>query len=177
MTDSITMIAAVSKNNVIGIDNTIPWYIAEDMLYFRRQTLGKFVVMGRRTFESLNSRPLLYRKNIVLSRDASFMAAEPVLTSRNVTEVLHHVPYNEELMVIGGGQVYREFMPLATRLLITRVEAEVPGDAYFPEVDPVQWECVWVELHDPDKQNPYPYGFYEYYRISGRERINREDEV
>jgi len=153
----VALIAAVGEGGVIGIDNRLPWRLPADLAWFRRQTLGKPVVMGRRTFQSLG-RPLPGRHNIVLSRDPAF-APEGVTVVRDWTAALAAAGAVPEVMVIGGENLYRQTLPLADRLYLTRVAVRVSGDAHFPPLDEGQWRLVFDEAHAPDEKNPHPYRF------------------
>lgn len=146
MAVSISLIAAVAENGVIGRDNDMPWKISSDLNRFKALTMGKPVVMGRKTFQSIG-RALPGRKNIVVTRDSSFTAAD-IQTVHSLEDGLElarehaDVDGANEIMVIGGGALYAEAMPLAERLYITRVHAQPDGDTHFPEIDPASWEEI-----------------------------------
>lgn len=126
----INIIVATSKNNQIGINNQLPWHISEDLKYFRLTTSGKTVLMGRKTFESIG-RPLPNRKNIVLTRDMSF-APEGVSVVHSLEEALEICKAQEEIFIIGGGEIYSLFLPYADYLYITLVDKVINGDTDFP---------------------------------------------
>lgn len=134
------MIAAVARNGIIGRDGALPWRLPEDMKHFRRTTMGKPVIMGRRTFESLG-RALPGRENIVVSRDPDFEARDCEV-ARSVAEALERCAGREETVVIGGASLYAECLPLADRLYLTRVHADFEGDTRFPDLDPNEWREV-----------------------------------
>lgn len=132
----ITMIAARSRSGVIGSENSLPWQLVGELKYFKQMTEGLTVVMGRKTFESMGSKPLPNRVNIVLSRDPNFHPegeVVPVLGSENLNRDIN-------LMVIGGEQIYREFLSEAERLILTEVDIDVEGDARFPDFSMDEWE-------------------------------------
>lgn len=137
----LSIIAALAHNNVIGHGNTIPWRIPEDMKRFKEATVGKTVLMGRKTWESLPEkfRPLPGRKNVVITRQENFSFPAGVFHFANMEDALRACA-DEDAMVIGGAEIYRQTMPLADALLITRVDQDVPGDAFFPEIDPAVWK-------------------------------------
>lgn len=140
----IALIAAVSRNGAIGRDNELPWRLSGDLQFFKRTTIGKPVIMGRVTFESIG-RPLAGRDNIVISRNPDWNAegVECVSSMQRALEAARRSAVASgaaEIMVIGGAQIYRLALPLASRLYITEVDAEVDGDAFFPELDD-----RWVE--------------------------------
>ena len=135
----IGLIVAVADNGVIGRDNGLPWRLPEDLRHFKRVTLGKPIIMGRRTFESIG-RPLPGRQNIIVSRETreSGVGVHWVESPLRALEVARTFD-PEEAMVIGGELIYRELLPLADRLYITRVHAELEGDAFFPHYEPLEW--------------------------------------
>jgi dihydrofolate reductase len=136
----ISLIVAMARNGVIGRNNQLPWHLPDDLKHFKALTLGKPILMGRRTFESIG-RPLIGRTNLVLTRDRGFCAAG-VRVVGSVDEALEAVPGEPELAVIGGACVYREMLPFARRIHVTWVEAEVEGDTQFPGLDMTQWHLV-----------------------------------
>ena len=151
----VSLVVAASTNNVIGRDRGLPWHLPDDLRHFKRLTVGKPVVMGRRTYESIG-RPLPDRQNIVMTRDADYVAEGcDVVTS--VDEALDAARGAEEVMVIGGGQVYRDFLPRADRIYLTRVQAEVEGDTYFFDIDRTRWRLVSSEHHDADEKHAYAF--------------------
>jgi dihydrofolate reductase len=139
----ISIIVAVSSNNVIGAERALPWNLPEDLQRFKKITMGKPMIMGRETFESIG-RPLPGRKNIVLSRqdDLEIEGCEVVNT---IEKALAAAGDAEEVMIIGGGEIYRQFLPMADRIYLTRVQAEVEGDTRFPELDMTEWDVVAVD--------------------------------
>ncbi len=159
----ISVIAAVADDNVIGADNALLWHITEDMKMFRRVTSGHPVVMGRKTFESLG-RPLPNRTNVVITRNPDFRA-DGVCTAGSLEEAVGMFPPEEEIFVIGGGEIYRQAMPLADRFYLTRVHAEYKGDTCFPDRDPADWTLVSSEHHDRGENFPHPFEFLVYERI------------
>ena len=147
----IVLIAAVGENNVIGYAGQLPWHLKSDLQHFKKLTLNRPVVMGRKTYESIG-KPLPGRTNIVLSRDRSLAAAGTMLAT-NLEEALGFARADakkrgvDEIMVIGGGDVFADTMPLADRLEITHVSAAPDGDSYFPAIDPAIWREVTREEH------------------------------
>lgn len=146
MTVPVALIAAVAENGVIGAGNAIPWRLPSDFAYFRRMTVGKPLVMGRRTFESIG-RPLPDRVNIVVSRQAGYQP-DGVLVIHSLEAALDHAQViaqadgAREVMVGGGEAIYRAAMPVADRLYISHVALAPEGDSYFPEIDPAEWVAV-----------------------------------
>ena len=156
---TISAIVAVAHNNVIGKDNQIPWYLPADLSYFKKTTLEHHIVMGRNCFHSIG-RPLPKRVNIVVTRDP-FFTADGVLVAHSVEEALGMAFDGEEqeVFIIGGGEIYRETADLWDRIYLTEVDVAVEGDVFFPETDPAAWEEVWREAHQPDEKNEWPYTF------------------
>ena len=154
----ISMIAAIDKNRLIGDGPDIPWQLPADRRHFRDMTIGKPVVMGRKTFETLK-RPLGKRQNIILTRNTAYEAPTGCIVAHSVTEILELCEGVEELMICGGAPIYEAFLPRADRLYLTQVHAAFKGDVYFPEVDMHAWQQRKRIDADPDKKNPYPYSF------------------
>lgn len=151
----ISLAVAMDRGGVIGRDGTLPWHITEDLRHFKALTWGKPIVMGRRTFEAIG-RPLPGRHNIVVSRTPGFQAPGCTVTA-SVDQALAAAGEVPEVVVIGGGVVYAETLPLAGRLYITLVHAEVEGDTWFPHYDPADWrEC---EREGPFDSATSPYSF------------------
>ena len=154
----IALIAAMTDDRVIGIENRLPWKLPADMKWFRQHTLGKPIVMGRKTFESFGSKPLPERLNIVITRDRNYRA-EGAVVVHDIDEALAAAGDAEEVMIIGGASFYEQMLPQADRLYLTFVHADVKGDAWFPEFDRSQWREVFREDHEADEKNPYGYRF------------------
>jgi dihydrofolate reductase len=152
---TLSLVVAASSNNVIGRDGGLPWHLPDDLRQFKRLTTGKAVIMGRSTYESIG-RPLPDRRNIVMTRNADYVADGCDVVS-SVSEAMDAVEGAEEVMIIGGGQVYRDFLPLANRIYLTRVQAEVEGDTYFPEIDEAAWRLVSSEHHAADEKHRYAF--------------------
>ncbi len=149
----ITLIVAVSTNNVIGTDGDLPWRLSDDLKRFKAVTMGKPIVMGRKTYESIG-RPLPGRQNIVITRQDEFTAdgCDVVQSTAEAVEVAGGA---DEVMVIGGSQIYVAFLPLADRIYLTRVHTEVEGDAFFPPLDETKWRESASESFEADESNDY----------------------
>jgi len=137
----ISIIVAIAENYAIGRNNDLLWHIPEDMKRFKRITTGHKIIMGKRTYESLPYRPLKNRTNIVIS-DIPGDTYDGCIMAYSIDEALQHCGPEEECFVIGGGMVYRQFMPLADKLYITWVHREFEADTYYPEIDPETWEEI-----------------------------------
>ena len=156
----ISLIAAVSKNRVIGKENRLPWKLPNDLKYFKQITLGKTIVMGRKTFESIG-RPLKERRNVVLTRDLNW--------KHQGVEVIHSLEdiqklCGEEVMIIGGEELYKQTIDFADRLYITYIDHIFEGDAFFPEIDFEDWKLIKREKGIKDEENKYDY----YFEVYGR---------
>ncbi len=156
---SVTIIAAMDKNRLIGNRNRLPWNIPEEMAFFREKTLGQTVIMGKNTFLSLG-KPLEGRVNIVLTRDPGF--APPGVLVCNSIWAMSECVNTDEYYVIGGAQIFKLFLPLASVLLLTRIEAEFVGDTYFPRFREKEWETVSFE--SKTSQSGYVLNFYTMHR-------------
>ena len=156
----ISLIAAMDRNRVIGVNGRLPWHLPADMAYFVKMTMGKPVIMGRKTYESIppKFRPLRGRRNIVLTGNPDY-AAPGCHIAHTIEQALAATGDAPEAMVIGGQATYQQFLPLAHRLYLTIIDAEFPGDAHFPAYDPAAWPAIHQETHQPDEHNPYPYQF------------------
>ncbi|ASI97475.1 type 3 dihydrofolate reductase [Vibrio rotiferianus] len=148
----ISMIAAMADNRIIGKDNQMPWHLPADFAWFKRCTMGKPVVMGRKTYESIG-RPLPGRLNIVISRDAS-LTIEGVTTVTSIENALDVVGAVDEVMIIGGGAIYSACLPMANKLYITHIEAEIDGDTQFPDWGS-EFKETYSEAYQADEKNAY----------------------
>ncbi|WP_163560296.1 dihydrofolate reductase [Halomonas sp. NO4] len=163
----VAMIAALSRNGVIGVDGKLPWYLPEDLKFFKRMTQGKPLVMGRKTFESIG-KPLPGRLNIVVTRDTSFhpdgvRVCHDLASALTLADQQATIDAAEEIMVMGGGEIYAQALPHADRLYLTEVDVEVEGDARFPALDPAEWEEVQRVPGEPREGQP-AYAFVAYRR-------------
>ncbi|TVR76639.1 MAG: dihydrofolate reductase [Saprospirales bacterium] len=160
----ISTIVAVAANNVIGHENQIPWYLPADLKYFKRTTLNHHILMGRKNYLSIG-RPLPKRVNIVVTRDVFFNASGTIVV-HSIEEGIEiaRQAKETELFIIGGGEIYRQCMPITDRIYLTEIKTEAAGDVYFPEIDEQSWGLVSEERHEPDEKNKYAYTFKIYDR-------------
>lgn len=154
-TPTIILIVAAATNGTIGSDGDLPWHLPDDLRNFKRLTMGKPIVMGRKTHESIG-RPLPDRRNVVITRDPDYEAAgcDVVASPEAAMELLHDAG---EVMIIGGGQIYAAFLPLADCIHFTRVHAELDGDVTFPDLDENQWALQSSVAHDADATHQYAF--------------------
>jgi dihydrofolate reductase len=160
----LSIIAAVADNGVIGIDNRLPWRLPADLAHFKRLTLGKPILMGRRTWESLPGL-LPHRTHVVISRNPDYRA-EGAVVVHSLEQAIEQFGDVDELMLIGGAQLYAQALPLAARLYLTEVHAEPEGDAFFPAFDRAEWCEVERIAGQVDERNPIPHHFVTYQRSS-----------
>ena len=158
----VSIIVAIAQNGTIGDKNSLLWHIKEDMRFFRTTTSGHAVIMGRKTFESLGSKPLPKRKNIVITRaERDF---EGAFTAHSLQEAIAMAEGDEEIFIIGGAQIYAEALSVADRMYITRVERDYEGDTSFPEIDYTKWQLVSEERHERGEEFDAPFAFLCYNR-------------
>ncbi len=155
------LIVAASENNVIGNKGKIPWNLPADLKYFRKLTEGHLVIMGRKTYESIGH-PLPRRRNIVISRQEGFKA-EGCEVVKSLEEALKIAEGEGEVFVIGGGEIYKQALPLADRVYLTRVHAQIEGEAFFPEVSK-GWVEMSREPHEADAEHAHSFTFFTYER-------------
>lgn len=159
----VSLIAAVSDNGVIGRGGGLPWHLPGDLVRFKRVTTGHHMIMGRRTWESIGCRPLPGRPTIVVTRNRDY-AAERATVAHSLEDALRLVDDDDEVFIAGGEAIYREALPVADRIHLTRVHAEFEGDTRFPTFDETLWRVVFEERHEPDEKNEYPHTFLIYER-------------
>ena len=149
---SLSLIVAMTQNRVIGKDNHMPWHLPADLAWFRQNTTGKPVIMGRKTFESIG-RPLPKRTNIVLSRQP--FEYDGVIWKDSLESAVDFVCDSEEIMLIGGGQLFNEYLSQADRLYLTEIQTELDGDTFFPSINWDEWHIEFEQYRPADEQNPY----------------------
>jgi dihydrofolate reductase len=157
---TISLIVAMSKNRVIGKDGKLPWKLPKELRYFKETTEGHPVIMGRKTYESIG-RPLPGRKNIILTRQKNLSLAGCSVVD-SFDSALQHVGENEEVFVIGGGEIYKVALPRADKIHLTVVDAVIEGDAFFPDFDDGDWNLVSKNYHRADDNNPYNFSINVY---------------
>jgi len=162
---TISIIAALASNNVIGRGNQLPWHLSADLKRFKALTMGHHLIMGRKTFESIG-RPLPGRTTIVATR-RSDVSAPDVVVAPSLDAALDLARGDGEIFIAGGADIYEQMIHRADRMYLTRVHADIEGDAVFPDFDDVtEWSLVDSEHHEPDDKNPLPYSFLTYERVA-----------
>lgn len=160
----LAIIVAMDKQGLIGQNNDLPWKISADLQYFRKVTMGKPLIMGRNTHESIG-RALPGRKNIILTSRTGYQP-EGCTVVNSLEAAIQACDDVKEVMIMGGASLYEQFLPKADRLYLTHVNAELEGDTWFPKWDEKQWQEVSREDHLADEKNQYPYSFAVYDRVN-----------
>jgi dihydrofolate reductase len=157
-----SIIAAKSDNNVIGKDNDLVWHMPADLKFFKNKTKGHWVIMGRKTFESMDG-PLPNRTHIIITRQPDYKA-EGCYVVNSVEDAFRIAGEQqlEQVFILGGAEIYALSMDKADQMYITEIKSTFEGDTFFPEIDMTYWKEVNREEHDADEKNPYPYAFVEY---------------
>jgi len=163
MKPRLSIIVAAAKNRIIGIDNALPWRLPADIAYFKALTMGHHIVMGRKTYESLG-RPLPGRTSVIVTRDPGY-AVPGCVVVHSLAEAIDACAGDDEAFFIGGENLYRQVLEVADRLYLTEVQAEVAGDAWFPEFDRKAWREISRKSCQADEKNPYSYDFVVYDRV------------
>jgi dihydrofolate reductase len=159
----VSIIVAMGRNRAIGRDNQLIWHLPADLKHFKQTTMGKPIIMGRKTYESMG-KALPGRTNIVVTRKTGFMAPG-CLVAGSLDEALGLVSGEPEVFIAGGGEIYKQAIPLADRMYITIIDHDFDGDTFFPEFDTLEWVVAQERKHEPDERNKYPMVFRTYERI------------
>lgn len=156
----IKIIVATSRNRVIGNDNTLIWNLPADLKNFKRLTTGSAIIMGRKTYESIG-KPLPYRRNIIITRDKNYKVDNCEIVN-SLEEAL--LICFENCFIIGGGEIYKQVLPIADEIYLTLIDEDFEGDTYFPEIKEEEWFEVSKEYFEPDEKNKHKYSFIKYER-------------
>jgi dihydrofolate reductase len=159
----ISIVVAMAANRVIGKDNQLPWHLPADLKYFKKTTMGKPILMGRKTYESIG-RPLPGRTNIVITRDKNYDAPGCVVV-HSINGAMQAAAQQDEVMVIGGAELYRQILPRTDSIYLTRINEDFEGDTLFLELDSSEWQEVERLDCDADDKNPYTYSFIKLDRV------------
>lgn len=158
----ITLVAAAAENNALGKDNAMLWHLPDDFKHFKALTTGHFIIMGRKTFESLPG-ILPNRTHVVITRQRDFKAENAIVVT-GLKEALSVVPKGADCFVIGGGETYRMALPIADKVELTRVHTILDADAFFPELPEDEWELTSQRFHEKDERHKYAFTFETYHR-------------
>ncbi len=164
---SVCLVVAAAENNVIGVNNELPWHLPKDLQYFKQLTMSKPIIMGRKTFDSIG-RPLPGRENIVITRQQDWQheGVHVVHDLAAAVELAQQLNPALDVMIIGGAEIYRQSLPLADKIYLTRVYTELDGDAFFPALDSSLWHQTACEEPPACERNPYPYAFCVLERVT-----------
>lgn len=157
----LTLIAAASENNALGKDNDLVWHLPDDFKRFKALTSGHYIIMGRKTFESF-PKPLPNRTHVIITRQKDYDVPEGCIVVNSLSKAIEVCPKNEEVFIIGGGQIYKQSIEIADKIELTRVHTTVEADAFFPEIDEVIWEVIQSEYHPKDEKHPYDFTYLTY---------------
>jgi len=166
---TISLIVAVARNRVIGREGDLPWHLPADLKRFKALTMGHHLVVGRKTWEEVG-KPLPGRVMVVVTRDPGYRP-EGVIVVHSLEQALEVARGDDEVFIAGGGEIYRQALPLVDRMYVTRIHAEVVGDTTFPEVDLNRWRLVEREDHEVDERHEHPFSFEVYERAAGRDPL------
>jgi dihydrofolate reductase len=158
----ITLIAAVAENNALGKDNQLLWHLPDDFKRFKSLTSGHYIIMGRKTFESF-PKPLPNRTHVIITRQKGY-APDDCIVVNSLNEAIAVCPTDEEVFVIGGGEIYTQSIEIADKIDITKVHQQFAADTYFPEIDLKQWKLTFEEFHPKDEKHPFAFTFITYVR-------------
>jgi len=160
----LSFIVAMDQNRVIGLNNGMPWHLPNDLQYFKEKTTGNTIVMGRKTFDSLG-RILPNRKHIVLTRSTKSFPEE-VKVIHEIDDILHYAKNhpNEEVFIIGGGNLFKQMLPHADKMYITVIEEQFEGDVYFPDFDETEWDLISKDKGPKNERNPHDFYYLVYER-------------
>ena len=159
----LTIIAAASENNALGKDNQLVWHLPDDFKRFKSLTSEHYIVMGRKTFESF-PKPLPNRTHIIITRQNDYEVPEGCLVASSLQHAIQLCPKNEEVFIIGGGEIYKQSIEIADKIDLTRVHTTIEADTFFPEIDTNHWKLVFEEFHTKDEKHEYDFTFLTYIR-------------
>ena len=159
----LTIIAAASENNALGKDNQLLWHLPEDFKRFKTLTSGHYIIMGRKTFESF-PKPLPNRTHVIITRQSDYIAPEGCIVVSSLEEAIEACPKNEDVFIIGGGEIYKQSIDMADKVELTRVHTSVEADTFFPEIDTNIWKLVFEEFHPKDEKHGFDFTFLTYVR-------------
>lgn len=166
----LTLIAATSTNNALGKDNQLVWHLPLDFKRFKTLTSEHYIIMGRKTFESF-PKPLPNRTHVIITRNKNYEAPEGCIVVSSLEKAIDVCPKNEEVFIIGGGEIYKQSINIADKVELTKVHTEVAADTFFPEIDPEKWEVVFEEHHEKDEKHAFDFTFLTYQKIDSKSEL------
>lgn len=153
----IIQIAAAAQNNALGKDNQLVWHLPDDFKRFKKLTTGHYIILGRKTFESF-PKPLPNRTHVIITRNKNYQA-EGCIVVNSLQEALQKVPQGQDIFIIGGAQIYKQSMHLSDKIELTRVHTTCEADAFFPEINPQEWQLVNEEFHPKDENHQFDFTY------------------
>ncbi|WP_329805815.1 dihydrofolate reductase [Flavobacterium facile] len=163
----LTLIAATSTNYALGKDNQLVWHLPLDFKRFKTLTSEHYIIMGRKTFESF-PKPLPNRTHVIITRNKNYNAPEGCIVVSSLEKAIEVCPKNEEVFIIGGGEIYKQSIDIADKVELTRVHTTVEADTFFPEIDPKKWEVIFEEHHEKDEKHAFDFTFLTYQKIDSK---------
>jgi dihydrofolate reductase len=160
---TLSIIVALSENNVVGVDNKLPWHLSADLKRLKSITMGHHIIMGRKTFESFG-KPLPGRTNVIITRNKKYKANGTIVVF-SLREALEIAKKDKEAFIFGGGEIFREALPMVNKIYMTKIHQYFTGDTFFPELNRREWIEVTREDHQPDEVNKYSYSFITFEKI------------
>ena len=161
----LTLIAATSTNNALGKDNQLVWHLPDDFKRFKILTSGHYIIMGRKTFESF-PKPLPNRTHVIITRNKNYKAPEGCIVVSSLEKAIEICPKNEEVFIIGGGEIYKQSIDIADKVELTRVHTTVDADTFFPEINPEKWEVIFEEEHTKDEKHAFDFTFLTFIKAN-----------
>jgi dihydrofolate reductase len=161
----LTLIAATSTNNALGKDNQLVWHLPDDFKRFKALTSEHYIIMGRKTFESF-PKPLPNRTHVIITRQSDYIAPEGCIVVSSLEEAIKVCPKNEEIFIIGGGEIYKQSIDMADKVELTRVHTTVEADTFFPEINPEQWVLAFEEVHLKDEKHAFDFTFQTFIKAN-----------
>ncbi|HSD13084.1 MAG TPA: dihydrofolate reductase [Flavobacterium sp.] len=159
----IVLIAAAAENNALGKDNDLLWHLPDDFKRFKQITTGHYIVMGRKTFESF-PKPLPNRTHVIITRQENYKVPEGCILAGSLEEAVSVCPTNEDIFIIGGGEIYSQSMKIADKIELTRVFTTLEADTFFPEINSGEWKLTFEEFHPKDEKHAFDFSFQTYIR-------------
>jgi dihydrofolate reductase len=160
---NLSIIVALSENNVVGINNQLPWHLSADLKRVKALTMGHHLIMGRKTFESIG-KPLPGRTNVIITRNNNYHA-DGITVVSSLNEALEKAKDDNEAFIFGGGEIFREALPVVNKIYMTRIHQNFEGDTRFPELNPEEWKVISRQDFNSDEKNNYNYSFIDLIRI------------
>lgn len=161
----LTLIAATSTNHALGKDNQLVWHLPNDFKRFKTLTSGHFIIMGRKTFESF-PKPLPNRTHVIITRQKNYEVPEGCIVVSSLEKAIEACPKNEEIYIIGGGEIYKQAIEIADKVELTRVHTEVEADTFFPEINLEEWKIVFEEHHAKDENHAFDFTFQTFVKAN-----------